>query len=47
MCLTALGNAGNEVPSSAQYVHTRVALSIWVVPMKGSDGAQRSEDWES
>lgn len=47
MCLTALGNAGNEVPSSAQCVHTCVALSMWVVPIKGSGGAQRSEDWES
>lgn len=47
MCLTALGDAGNEAPSSAQYVNTHVALSMWVVPMKGSGGSQQSEDWEA
>lgn len=34
MCLTALDNTRNEVPSSAQYLNMHLALSMWVVPMK-------------
>lgn len=43
MCLPALDNARNEVPSSAQYFNMHVALSMWVVPMKAGSSTQWSE----
>lgn len=47
MCLTALGNARNEVPCSAQYLNVHEALSMWVVPMKCHGSSQWPEVQET